>query len=66
MADIEERTLRDEARQCGGEAVVLDIRDQAALAELAERAAEARLVCSNAGVVSPRAPVWSATDGDLS
>jgi NADP-dependent 3-hydroxy acid dehydrogenase YdfG len=66
MADVEESALGDEARACGAEAVRLDVRDHEALDRLADRLQEAQLVCSNAGVVAPRAPVWRSTDGDFS
>jgi NADP-dependent 3-hydroxy acid dehydrogenase YdfG len=66
MADVEESTLEAEARRCGAEAVPVDVRDPDALARLADRLQEAQLVCSNAGVVAPRAPVWLSADGDCS
>jgi NAD(P)-dependent dehydrogenase (short-subunit alcohol dehydrogenase family) len=66
MADIGEHALEAAARTCGAEAVTPDVRDHKALARLADHVGVADLVCSNAGMVSPWAPVWLTTDGDLS
>lgn len=61
LADIEEDRLRAVADRLGATAVHTDVADPAAMERLAEHAADARLVCLNAGIVSAHAgPVWAA------
>jgi NAD(P)-dependent dehydrogenase (short-subunit alcohol dehydrogenase family) len=59
LADIDAGKLRAVADRLGARAVPTDVTDSAAVEQLAEQAADARLVCLNAGIVGAHpGPVW--------
>jgi NAD(P)-dependent dehydrogenase (short-subunit alcohol dehydrogenase family) len=61
VADIDAERLRAVAGRLGALAVPTDVADPAAMERLAEQAADTRLVCLNAGMVSAHpGPVWEA------
>jgi len=65
LADIDAAPLKAAATRLGATAVVADVADPDAMAALAERAAHARLICLNAGIVgrSLGAP-WEVPPGE--
>lgn len=65
LADIDADNLQAVAGQLGAIAVHTDVADPTAMERLAEHAADARLVCLNAGIVSAHAgPVWETSPSE--
>jgi NAD(P)-dependent dehydrogenase (short-subunit alcohol dehydrogenase family) len=59
LADLDADNLRAVADRLGARAVHTDVSDPSAVGRLAEQAADARLVCLNAGIVGTHpGPVW--------